>query len=71
MASYYTVFAKTDPDVGHKGMSCFIVERDWAGVSTSKPLEKMGQHAAEACQVFFENVEVPAKNLLGREATVS
>ena len=67
VASYYTVFAKTDPAAGHKGMSCFIVERDWPGVSTSKPLEKMGQHAAQACQVFFENVEVPAENLLGRE----
>jgi acyl-CoA dehydrogenase len=67
VASYYTVFAKTDPGAGHKGMSCFIVERDWPGVSTGKPLEKMGQHAAQACQVFFENVEVPAENRLGQE----
>lgn len=67
VASFFTVFAKTDPDAGHNGMSCFIVERDWPGVSTSKPLEKMGQHAAQACQVFFENVEVPAANLLGAE----
>jgi alkylation response protein AidB-like acyl-CoA dehydrogenase len=35
VASYFTVFAKTDPEARHKGMSCFIVERDWAGVSTS------------------------------------
>jgi acyl-CoA dehydrogenase len=48
-------------------MSCFIVEREWKGVSTSKPLEKLGQHAAQACQVFFEDVEVPAENLLARE----
>lgn len=67
VASYFTVFAKTSPGDGHRGMSCFIVEREWAGVSTSKPLEKMGQHAAQACQVFFENVEVPVENLLGRE----
>jgi acyl-CoA dehydrogenase len=67
VASYFTVFAKTDPGAGHNGMSCFLVERDWPGVSTSKPLEKMGQHAAQACQVFFENVEIPAENLLGRE----
>jgi len=67
VASYFTVFAKTDPDARHKGMSCFIVERDWKGVSTSKPLEKLGQHAAQACQVFLEDVEVPAENLLGRE----
>ena len=67
VASYFTVFAKTDPSAGHRGMSCFIVERDYAGVSTSRPLEKMGQHAAQTCQVFFEEVEVPAENLLGRE----
>lgn len=67
VASSYTVFAKTNPEAGHKGMSCFIIERDWKGVSTSKPLEKMGQHAAQACQVFFENVEVPVENLLGKE----
>lgn len=67
VASFFTVFAKTDPAAGHKGMSCFVVERDFPGLSTSNPLEKMGQHAAQTCQVFFENVEVPAENLLGRE----
>lgn len=67
VASTFTLFAKTSPDAGHKGMSCFIIERDWKGVSTSKPLEKMGQHAAQACQVFLENVEVPVENLLGKE----
>ena len=60
------MFAKTDPEAGHNGISCFLVERDWPGVSTSKPLAKMGQHAAQACQVFLENVEVPA-NAIGWE----
>jgi acyl-CoA dehydrogenase len=67
VASTFTVFAKTDPAAGHKGMSCFIVERGFPGFSASKPLEKMGQHAAQTCQLFFENLEVPAENLLGRE----
>lgn len=67
VASYFTVFAKTDPNGRHKGMSCFVVEREWKGVSTSKPLEKLGQHAAQACQVFFEDVEVPVENILSRE----
>ena len=67
VASFFAVFAKTDPEAGHSGISCFLVERDWPGVSTSKPLKKMGQHAAQACQVFFENVEVPAVNRLGEE----
>lgn len=67
VADYFTVFAKTDPEAGHKGMSCFIVERDFGGLTTSKPLEKMGQHAAQTSMVFFEDVEVPEENLLGRE----
>lgn len=67
VASIYTVFAKTDPDAGRRGMSCFIVERDTPGLSVSQPLEKMGQHAAQACQIFFENVEIPQENRLGDE----
>ena len=67
VASFFAVFAKTDPGAGHNGMSCFIVERDWAGVSTSKPLKKMGQHAAQACQVFLKDVEVPVANRIGEE----
>ena len=67
VASYFTVFAKTDPDAGHRGISCFIVERDYAGLETGQPLEKMGQHAAQTSMVFFENVAVPAENLLGNE----
>ncbi len=67
VAHAFIVFAKTDPAAGHRGMSAFIVEREWAGVSVSKPLEKMGQHAAQTAQVFFENVEVPVANRLGRE----
>jgi acyl-CoA dehydrogenase len=67
VAGLFIVFAKTDPDAGHRGMSCFLVERDFPGLSTGQPLEKMGQHAAQTCQVFLENVEVPAENLLGKE----
>ncbi|MEZ4860588.1 MAG: acyl-CoA dehydrogenase family protein [Caldilineaceae bacterium] len=67
VASYFIIFAKTDPSARHRGMSCFIVERDWPGLSVSKPLEKMGQHAAQTAQVFLENVEVPAENRLGAE----
>lgn len=67
VASYFVVFAKTNPEAGHRGMSCFIVERDYPGLSVSKPLEKMGQHAAQTAQIFFENVEVPEENRLGAE----
>ncbi len=67
VANFFIVFAKTDPEGGHHGMSAFIVDREWPGVSTSKPLEKMGQHAAQTGQVFFEDVEVPVANRLGAE----
>lgn len=67
VADYFTLFAKTDPAAGHQGMSCFIVERAFDGVSTSKPLEKMGQHAAQTSTVFLEDVEVPAENMIGNE----
>lgn len=67
VASFFIVFAKTNPEAGHRGMSAFIVERDYPGLSVSKPLEKMGQHAAQTAQVFFENMEVPEENRLGAE----
>jgi acyl-CoA dehydrogenase len=67
VASFFIVFAKTNLEAGHRGMSAFIVERDYPGLSVGKPLEKMGQHAAQTAQVFFENVEVPEENRLGAE----
>ena len=67
VADFYTVFAYTDPDVKYKGMSCFIVDRDWEGVSVGKPFDKMGQHASDTAEVIFDNVQVPASHLLGQE----
>jgi acyl-CoA dehydrogenase len=67
VANFYTVFAYTDPSVRYKGMSCFIVDRDWEGVSVGKPFDKMGQHASDTAEVIFENVKVPATHLLGEE----
>ncbi|NOZ50168.1 MAG: acyl-CoA dehydrogenase [Chloroflexi bacterium] len=66
VADTFVVFAKTDRAARHRGISAFILERDW-GVKTGKPLPKMGQHASKTSEVFFEDVEVPAENLLGRE----
>jgi acyl-CoA dehydrogenase len=67
VANYYTVFAYTDPSQRYNGMSCFIVDRDWEGVSVGKPFDKMGQHASDTAEVVFEDVKVPARNLLGQE----
>lgn len=67
VANYYTVFAYTDPSQRYNGMSCFIVDRDWEGVSVGKPFDKMGQHASDTAEVVFEDVKVPATHLLGQE----
>lgn len=67
VANYYTVFAYTDPSQRYNGMSCFIVDRDWEGVSVGKPFDKMGQHASDTAEVIFEDVKVPASNMLGQE----
>ena len=65
-ASWYTVYAKTDPDAGHRGISAFIVPRD-AGVVVDKKEDKLGQRASDTALISFNDVEVPAKNLLGEE----
>jgi acyl-CoA dehydrogenase len=67
VANFYTVFAYTDPDTKYNGMSCFIVDRDWEGVSVGQPFHKMGQHASDTAEVIFDNVKVPATHLLGEE----
>jgi len=67
VANFYTVFAYTDREARYKGMSCFIVERDWEGVSVGKPFDKLGQHASDTAEVIFDNVRVPATHILGSE----
>jgi len=67
VANFYTVFAYTDPSQRYNGMSCFIVDRDWEGVSVGKPFNKMGQHASDTAEVVFEDVKVPTTHLLGKE----
>lgn len=64
-AGLFLVFAKTDPQAGHKGLSAFLVERDAPGLEVGKKLGKMGQKAAPAAEVFLTDVPVPAESLLG------
>jgi acyl-CoA dehydrogenase len=66
-ATQYTVFASTDRSKGHKGLSAFIVPRSLPGVSVGKKEDKMGQRASDTADVLFEDVKVPAGNLLGKE----
>src|SRR6059036_1050709 len=67
VADHLLVFAKTDPAAGHRGISAFILEREWPGVSTRETEHKLGVWAGSTGELFFENVEVPAANLLGEE----
>lgn len=66
-ANFFTVFAKTDPNAGHRGMTCFVVDRETPGVSVGKKFDKMGQRASDTAEIVFENVEVPAENMVGQE----
>ena len=66
-AGTYVVFAKTNPELGHRGISAFIVERDYSGLIIGKKENKLGLRASDTRQISFENCEVPATNLLGKE----
>lgn len=59
--------AKTDPDKGHRGFSLLIVERGMKGFERGRNLDKLGMHAQDTAELFFNDVEVPEENLLGEE----
>jgi len=61
------VAVKTDPSKGAKGTSLLLMEASAKGFSKGKPFEKIGLHAQDTCELFFENVEVPKENLIGKE----
>src|SRR5665809_34643 len=66
-ASWYTVYAKTDKEAGHRGISAFVVPRDADGVSVDKKEDKLGQRASDTAMISFNDVEIPADHLLGEE----
>jgi acyl-CoA dehydrogenase len=65
-ADWFTVFAKTDPDAGNRGISAFVVPKDDT-VTVDKKEDKMGQRASNTATITFNDTVVPAKNLLGAE----
>jgi alkylation response protein AidB-like acyl-CoA dehydrogenase len=67
MADLLSVFAKTTPGKGAKGISLFVVERNTPGISTGKLEDKMGMRGAQTAEVIFEDAIVPAQNLVGEE----
>ncbi|MFK7161282.1 isovaleryl-CoA dehydrogenase [Marinospirillum sp. MEB164] len=66
-AHTYVIYAKTDVKAGAKGISAFIVERDWAGFSRQPKLDKLGMRGSNTCELVFEDCRVPVENLLGEE----
>jgi len=66
-ASYYTVYAKTDKEAGHRGISAFVVDRDLDGVTVDKKEDKLGQRASNTATISFNDVVIPEENLLAEE----
>jgi alkylation response protein AidB-like acyl-CoA dehydrogenase len=67
VAHLYTVFAKTDPDAGHSGISAFAVEADAPGFEVGRIEPKMGIKGSTTGEIFFNDLRIPAENLLGEE----
>jgi alkylation response protein AidB-like acyl-CoA dehydrogenase len=67
VAELYTVFAKTDPDAGHDGISAFVVEASTPGFQVGRIEPKMGIKGSTTGEIFFDDCRVPADNLLGEE----
>ena len=65
-SDYLVVAAKTNPELGNKGMSIFIMDRDTPGISATK-LDKLGWRASDTAEIAFDNVVIPASNLMGEE----
>ncbi|WP_126424900.1 acyl-CoA dehydrogenase family protein [Brevibacillus marinus] len=67
IADVFTVMASTDPEKGPKGITSFIVEKDFPGFRVGKIEEKMGLHGSQSAELIFEDMEVPVENVLGQE----
>jgi len=66
-ANVCVIYAKTQPEAGSRGITAFIVERDFRGFSRAQKLDKLGMRGSNTCELVFEDCEVPAENVLGRE----
>ncbi len=68
-AHTYIVYAKTDPQAGSRGITAFIVERDFPGFTRGEKLDKLGMRGSNTCELVFQDCEVPAENVLGEEGS--
>lgn len=64
-ANVIVVYAKTTPEGGSKGITAFIIEKDFPGFKTAQKLDKLGMRGSNTCELVFQNCEVPEENILG------
>jgi len=64
-ANVLIVYAKTDPTAGSKGITAFIIEKEFQGFSTAQKLDKLGMRGSNTCELVFEDCKVPKENILG------
>jgi alkylation response protein AidB-like acyl-CoA dehydrogenase len=64
-ANLFLVFANINPEAGYKGITCFLVERDFAGFQVGRKEDKLGIRASSTCELILDNCRVPAGNVLG------
>ena len=64
-ADVLVVYAKTDPRAGSRGITAFLIEREFDGFSTAQKLDKLGMRGSNTCELIFENCSVPQENVLG------
>jgi isovaleryl-CoA dehydrogenase len=64
-ADTLVVYAKTDPSAGPRGITAFLIEKDFKGFSTAQKLDKLGMRGSDTCELVFEDCQVPADNVLG------
>jgi alkylation response protein AidB-like acyl-CoA dehydrogenase len=67
ISQYYTVMAVTDPEKGSRGITAFVVEKSDDGVSFGAPEKKLGIKGSPTCEVYFDNVRIPADRMIGSE----
>src|ERR1051326_133777 len=65
-AETLVVYAKTDPAAGPRGITAFLVEKEFRGFSTAQKLDKLGMRGSDTCELVFEDCEVPQENVLGK-----
>jgi len=66
-SDYVLVFAMTQKGIGHKGISCFLVNKKYDGFEVGKPEDKLGIRSSDTTELYFNNVKIPIENLIGKE----